>query len=67
MKNEDTDKEENCVRPTGGIMNGIDNVGDESAETTTEYSFIEDHLRPEKNMVKEQNTVECHVVEAQLI
>ena len=43
-----TDQEENRVRPTGGITSSIDNVGDESTETTAEYSFTEDYLRPEK-------------------
>ena len=43
-----TDQEENRIRTTGGITSSIDNVGDESTETTAEYSFIEDFLRPEK-------------------
>ena len=45
-----TDQEENRVRPSGGITctNDVNNVGDESTDTITEYSFMEDDLRPEK-------------------
>ena len=42
-----TDQEENLVRPSGRIKNGVDNVGDKSTETTTEYSFMHHDLRPE--------------------